>query len=146
MPGNTISPEDARPLSAVDRIKSQKALAAAAAGNGNGGGSGDGGAYKGETYTRGAKGQREDMDRLIKLDWTQVSQQSSWHARPQPGGGSRKRRSACAAGTGGKLCSKAAASGDPHSQRTQAHTPRYQPAQPASARQNPGQLCPVHAA
>ncbi|PSC68178.1 Acyl-coenzyme A thioesterase THEM4 isoform A [Micractinium conductrix] len=66
MPGTVpaaASSGQQRPLSQIDRIKSQKALAAA---NGSGGVA----AHGGETYMRGARGQAEDLDRLVKLDWT----------------------------------------------------------------------------
>lgn len=55
-----------KPLSSIGRIKSQKALAAKklAAADANG--------DSGKPYVRGAKGQLEDMDRLMKLPWCQV--------------------------------------------------------------------------
>ncbi|EFN59955.1 hypothetical protein CHLNCDRAFT_133041 [Chlorella variabilis] len=54
-----------KPLSSIGRIKSQKALAAKklAAADANG--------DSGKPYVRGAKGQLEDMDRLMKLPWCQ---------------------------------------------------------------------------
>lgn len=54
---------DDRPLSAIGRIKSEKALQAALNGNT---------ATEDGAYTRGAKGQAEDTDRLAKLEWVQV--------------------------------------------------------------------------
>ena len=87
MPGTVpaaASSGQQRPLSQIDRIKSQKALAAA---NGSGGVA----AHGGETYMRGARGQAEDLDRLVKLDWTKVG---GCAASPPPlllcyGGGGR---------------------------------------------------------
>ena len=54
-----------RPLSMIGRIKSEKRLAAAAA-------AATAGATGPGPYLRGVRGEAEDEDRLLKLDWTQV--------------------------------------------------------------------------
>ncbi|KAL4447554.1 hypothetical protein ABPG75_004773 [Micractinium tetrahymenae] len=61
MPGAVTPVAGQRPLSVIDRVKSEKALAAAAAAA-----EADGT----QTYTRGPKGE-VDTDRLMKLQWTQ---------------------------------------------------------------------------
>lgn len=63
MPGALTPAVGQRPLSAIDKVKSEKALAAAAA-------AADAAAAGAQTYTRGPKGE-VDMDRLIKLPWAQ---------------------------------------------------------------------------
>lgn len=92
MPPGATGPEQAPQAPyppSIGRIKSLKALQKAAlsgqqgerpASGGSdrsdhGGGAAGGGAAGGgeaEAYVRGAKGQQEDMDRLVKLDWVQV--------------------------------------------------------------------------
>lgn len=68
MPGTLPAEAVDRPLSAIGRIKSAKALAAAERAQAEGG---NGNGTAAAAYERGARGQLEDMDRLVKLDWTQ---------------------------------------------------------------------------
>jgi hypothetical protein len=69
MPGSLPAEAVDRPLSAIGRIKSAKALAAAERAQAEGG---NGNGTAAAAYERGARGQLEDMDRLVNLDWTQV--------------------------------------------------------------------------
>jgi hypothetical protein len=69
-PGTQLTVDQA-PMSAIQRIKSAKALSAAEkAGDANGSNGLERSVSK--EYARGEKGQLEDLDRLAKLDWTQV--------------------------------------------------------------------------
>lgn len=102
MPPGATSPQEQPPAAyppTIGRIKSLKALqklvlsgqqqgerpgsVGSDDASGNGGGAAE--AAEAEAYVRGAKGQQEDMDRLVKLDWVQASRQGTGAAGSSSG-------------------------------------------------------------